>query len=77
VRKDPGTWVFWGAIVAGLSGLLITFFVPRRRIWAKITPERTYLAGLAGHGVNLRRDMGHLARAVGSPDAPPEEDEDE
>ena len=77
VRKDPGAWVFWGAIVAGLSGLLITFFVPRRRIWAKITPERTYLAGLAGHGVNLRRDMGHLARAVGSPDAPPEEDEDE
>ncbi|HJN92896.1 MAG TPA: cytochrome c biogenesis protein ResB, partial [Dehalococcoidia bacterium] len=77
VRKDPGAWIFWGAIVAGLAGLLITFFVPRRRIWAKITPERTYLAGLAGHGVNLRRSMGHLARAVGSPDAPPEEDEDE
>ena len=68
VRRDPGAIIFWIAIILGVGALLITFFVPRRRVWAKITPERTYLAGLAGHGVALRRELRHLAHAAGAPD---------
>ena len=69
VRRDPGATVFWIAIGLGLFGLALTFFVPRRRIWARITPERVYLAGLAGHAVNLRGELARYAREAGTPDA--------
>ncbi len=68
VRRDPGANIFWVAIVLGIVGLSITFFVPRRRVWARITPERTYLAGLAGHTVNLRRELARYAREAGARD---------
>lgn len=73
VRHDPGAWIVWGAIIGGILGLIIVLLVPRRRVWARVTQERTYLAGLAGHGVNLQREMGAFARDLGASDAPPEE----
>lgn len=75
VRRDPGALIFWIAIGLGVAALVVTFFVPRRRIWAKITPERTYLAGLAGHAVNLRREMARYAREAGAPVATPAADD--
>ena len=58
------------------NGLSIVLLGPRRRIWARVTGERTYLAGLAGHGVNLHREMGAFARELGARDAPPAEVEE-
>lgn len=69
VRRDPGALIFWIAIGLGIFGLTTTFFVPRRRIWAKITSERIYLAGLAGHAVNLRRELARYASEAGAPEA--------
>ncbi len=80
LRRDPGGMVFWVAIILGVLALLTTFFVPRRRIWARVTDDRTLLAGLATHGVDMtRREFHGLARDVGAPDLPPpapEEGED-
>ncbi len=80
LRRDPGGAVFWVAIVLGVLALLTTFFVPRRRIWARVTDDRTQLAGLATHGVDMtRREFHRLAGDVGAPgvDPPaPEEGED-
>ncbi len=76
VRRDPGALIFWIAIGLGLGAFLVTFFAPRRRIWVKVTPQRTYMAGLVGHGVSLRREFKRFARQVGSPDAPPDDDPD-
>ncbi len=45
----------------------VTFYVPRRRLWVKITSDRTYLAGIAGHLANLRREMGKLGEEAGLP----------
>lgn len=74
LRRDPGGTVFWIAIILGTIGLLTTFFVPRRRIWARITNERTYLAGLAAHGVDMRRrDFQPLAEAIAAPGIAPVE----
>jgi len=73
LRRDPGGNIFWAAIILGMIGLLTTFFVPRRRIWAKVTPQRSYLAGLAGHGVQLRRDFSALGRDMGAPGMEPDE----
>ena len=76
VRRDPGALIFWIAIGLGILGLATTFFVPRRRVWAKITPDRVYLAGLAGHAVNLRRELARYASEAGAPDADTLLDED-
>lgn len=76
LRRDPGGNIFWAAIILGTIGLLTIFFAPRRRIWAKITPERTYLAGLAGHGVQLRRDFLALGHDIDAPGLEPEEAEE-
>ena len=76
VRRDPGALIFWIAIGLGILGLATTFFVPRRRIWARITPDRVYLAGLAGHAVHLRRELARYASEAGAPDADTLLDED-
>jgi len=76
VKRDRSENLIWLATGLLLVGLGITFYVPRRRLWAKITPERTYLAGVAGHLANFRKEMGKLGAEAGSPDAAQEEEED-
>ncbi len=77
VRRDPGAIIFWVAIILGILGMTVTFFIPRRRVWAKVTPERTFLAGLAGHGVSLRSEFKRFARDVGALDRSCVDDRDE
>ena len=72
-RSDNLVWLGTGLLLAGLG---ITFYVPRRRLWAKITPERTYLAGVTGHLANFRKEMGKLGAEAGSSDAAQEEERD-
>ena len=57
-------------------GLMITFWVPRRRLWAKITEARTSLAGQAPSHANYTRDLRDLAREAGG-DLPEETDDDD
>jgi cytochrome c biogenesis protein ResB len=76
VKRDRSDTLIWWATGLFLVGLGITFYVPRRRLWAKITPERTYLAGVAGHLANFRKEMGKLGAEAGSPDAAQEEERD-
>jgi len=66
VKKDRSDYLIW--IGAGLliGGLVVTFWVPRRRLWARITPTRTYLAGQAGHLVDLSGEMRDMARQAGA-----------
>lgn len=77
VKRDRGDRLIWVAVGLLLFGLMVTFYVPRRRLWAKITPERTYLAGTAGHMVNFSREMRRLGAEAGSPDAQTDEEEEE
>lgn len=69
IRRDPGTGLVWVAVALLLLGLGITFYVPRRRLWVKLTGERLAFAGLAGIMVNFTREMQRLAAEAGSPDA--------
>ena len=61
VRRDPGGTAFWVGIGLGIVGMSTTFFMPRRRIWARVTAERIQLAGQAGHGVDLTSELERLA----------------
>lgn len=66
VKKDRSDILIWVAAGMLLLGLVITFWVPRRRLWAKMTPARTSLAGQAAHPVDYRREMQGLARGAGA-----------
>jgi len=67
----PGPHV---VIRAGDGGVLP--YVPRRRLSAKITGDRTYLPGVAGRLVDLRPEMAKVGAEAGSLDALQEEEQD-
>ena len=60
VRRDPGSWFIWVATGLLIAGLVVTFHVPRRRVWAKVTPERAYLAGIAQRTAHLSMELQRL-----------------
>jgi cytochrome c biogenesis protein ResB len=64
VRRDPGSWFIWVATALMLGGLTVTFWVPRRRLWAKVTPERVFLAGIAERTAHLSEELERLLREL-------------
>lgn len=77
VRRDPGDVFIWVAVAMAMVGLGITFYVPRRRIWVKVTSDRTYLAGIAERTTRLGRELRLMGGELGSPDAVLPEDREE
>lgn len=73
-KRDPGAPIVWGAFIALLLGLAITFYLPRRRVWAQLRPNgRLDLVGRADRQVDFDREFGSLidtlvaARAAAGP----------
>ena len=69
VRRDPGDTFIWVAVAMAIVGLAITFYVPRRRLWVKVTPARTYMAGIAERTTRFSRELRLLGHELGSRDA--------
>ena len=65
VRRDPGAVAFWIGVGLGIAGMTATFFTPRRRVWVRIAEGRAALAGQAGHGVPLARELRAICAAAG------------
>ena len=60
-KRDPGAPIVWGAFVTLLLGLAITFYLPRRRVWARLLPSgRLDLVGRADRQVDFDREFGAL-----------------
>lgn len=60
-KRDPGAPIVWGAFVALLLGLAITFYLPRRRVWARLLPNgRLDLVGRSDRHVDFDREFGRL-----------------
>ncbi|HEX2627062.1 MAG TPA: cytochrome c biogenesis protein ResB [Candidatus Limnocylindrales bacterium] len=75
-KKDPGAPIVWGAFATLLLGLAITFYLPRRRIWARLRPDgRLDLVGRADRQVDFDREftavIDSLVAARGGPASPP------
>lgn len=75
-KRDPGAPIIWGAFAALLLGLAITFYLPRRRVWARFRPDgRLDLVGRADRQVDFDREFGGLIDALvtarGAPPGPP------
>jgi len=71
IKRDSGAWFIWIATGMLLTGLAVTFYVPRRRLWLKITEERTQIAALAEKSGGFEKDMRILASRIGV-DVPPD-----
>ncbi len=57
IRRDPGDTFIWLAVAMAMVGLGITFYVPRRRLWARVTPNRVLLAGIAERTTRFDREL--------------------
>lgn len=65
VKRDSGAWFIWVATGMLVIGLAITFYIPRRRLWIRLTPEKTQIAALAEKSGGFEGDMRTLSRRLG------------
>ena len=64
IRSDPGQPLVWLAFGLLIVGLMLTFYFPRRRAWARIEGDRIGLAFLADRYVDKDREFGQLREEV-------------
>lgn len=60
VKRDPGQPLIWLAFLCLISGLMLTFYFPRRRVWARLEAGRVQLALLADRHVAAGREFDRL-----------------
>ena len=64
-KRDPGAQIVWLAFGALLLGLAITFYLPRRRVWARLGLDgRLDLVGRSDRQVDFDREFGALVDAL-------------
>jgi cytochrome c biogenesis protein len=60
-KQDPGQGLVWLAFGCLIVGLALTFYFPRRRVWARIEPgDRLRLAWSSDRYVSVERELGGL-----------------
>ena len=60
IKRDPGQWFIWIAYASLIIGLTLSFYFPRRRIWARLHGDHLELAMLAERYVDTEREFGRL-----------------
>ncbi|TME11640.1 MAG: cytochrome c biogenesis protein ResB [Chloroflexi bacterium] len=64
-KRDPGQPIVWAAFVSLIIGLAITFYLPRRRVWARLRSDgRLDLVGRSDRHVDFDREFGSLIDAL-------------
>jgi cytochrome c biogenesis protein len=60
-KRDPGQVIVWAAFLSLIVGLAITFYLPRRRVWARLRQDgRLDLVGRSDRHVDFDRELGGL-----------------
>ena len=60
-KRDPGQGIVWLAFASLITGIAITFYLPRRRIWARIARDgRVGLVWRSDRYVDVEREFGRL-----------------
>ena len=60
-KKDPGQGIIWSAFGFLIAGIAISFYLPRRRIWARLTPDGSVaLVARSDRYVDVEREFGRL-----------------
>lgn len=66
VRKDPGANFIWAAAGLLLFGLVVTFYLPRLRLWGRVRGDETVVVGLAERRGVFQSETGHLLQELGA-----------
>ena len=60
-KKDPGQGLIWTAFALLISGIAITFYLPRRRIWTRLSPAgELAIVARSDRYVDVEREFGRL-----------------
>ncbi len=60
-KHDPGQMLVWLAFAALITGITITFYLPRRRVWARRSPDgRLGIVWRSDRYVDVEREFGRL-----------------
>jgi cytochrome c biogenesis protein len=60
-KKDPGQGLIWAAFALLISGIAITFYLPRRRIWTRLLPSgELAIVARSDRYVDVEREFGRL-----------------
>jgi cytochrome c biogenesis protein ResB len=60
-KRDPGQGIVWLAFASLITGIAITFYLPRRRVWARRSPDgRLGLVWRSDRYVDVEREFGRL-----------------
>jgi cytochrome c biogenesis protein len=60
IKTDPGAWIVWTAFAALIGGIVITFYLPRRRVWARVADGRAALVLRGERYVAVERELDAL-----------------
>ncbi len=60
IKRDPGQGLIWIAYLSLITGLVLTFYFPRRRLWARLHDDHLELAFLGDRYVSSDREFGAL-----------------
>jgi cytochrome c biogenesis protein ResB len=66
VKRDRSDYLVWAGAGLIVLGVMVTFWVPRRRLWAKINSSGTALAGQAPGHADYARELRELADRAGA-----------
>ena len=65
-KRDRSDYLVWVGAALIVVGVMITFWVPRRRLWAKISSSGTALAGQAPSHADYAGELHELAAKAGA-----------
>jgi len=66
VKQDPGQGLIWLAYGSLIGGLLLVFYFPRRRVWARVSDGRVEIALVADRYVDASREFATLLADIGA-----------
>ena len=66
IKNDPGAPVIWLAFLCLISGLVMTFYLPRRRAWIRLDGDTLRVAMLGDRYVDLPRELARLMEDLGA-----------
>ena len=60
-KKDPGQGLIWLAFLSLISGIVISFYFPRRRVWTRLDPAGSLgIVWRSDRYVDVEREFGRL-----------------
>ena len=72
-KQDPGQGIIWLAFISLIAGITITFYLPRRRVWTRLTADgRLGVVWRSDRYVDVEREFGRLLDDLVAVRRPPE-----